>query len=141
RRTASREREDLHGAVDHGLGPPASPRLARVERRARQGPGNRGPSPSAAGVPSARWPASVSLEPPALPRRGEPPLGTGDLARLPRDAPNRAPLAPRARPTEVVPRYRLPAGPTVPRRGDAGVDSQAGSREPAVGLPADPRGT
>jgi Transposase DDE domain len=46
---------------------------------------------------------------------------------LPRDAPDRAPLAPRARPTEVVPRGRPSAGPTVPRRGDAGVDSQAGS--------------
>jgi hypothetical protein len=72
--------------------------------------------------------------------RGEPPLGTGDLARLPRDAPHRAPLAPRARPTEVVPRCRPPAGPTVPRRGDAGVDSQVGARESAVGISANSRG-
>ena len=47
-------------------------------------------------------------------------------------------------PTVVVPRCRSPAGPTGPRRGDAGVDSQAGSRESAVGISADcsenPRG-
>jgi hypothetical protein len=53
------------------LGPPASPRLARVERRARQGPGNRGPPPPTSGAPSARRPTSLSLERPALPRRGE----------------------------------------------------------------------
>src|SRR5262249_11945886 len=58
-----------------------------------------------------------------------------------RDAPYRAPLAPRTRPTEEVPRCRPPARPAVPRRGDAGVDPQVGSREPAVVISAGARGT
>jgi hypothetical protein len=63
---------------------------------------DRGPSPSAAGAPSASRLPSVPLERPLLPRSGEPSLGAGDLAHISRDAPDRAPLAPRARPTEVV---------------------------------------
>jgi hypothetical protein len=56
------------------------------------------------------------------------------------NASDRAPLAPRTRSMEVVPRCRSPAGPTGPRRGDAGADSPAGSRESSVGISADSRG-
>src|SRR5439155_14482877 len=101
-RTASQEREDLDGAVARGLGPLASPRLARAARRGRQGPGDCGPSPSAVGAPPADRPSPVSVERPALPRRREPPPDAGDVARLPGVTPDRASLAPGARPTEVV---------------------------------------
>ena len=63
------------------------------------------------------------------------------LARLPGHAPDGAALAPRAGSTEVGPRYRPSAGATTPQRGDAGVDSAVRSREPPVGVSADPRGT
>src|SRR5262249_26469416 len=80
-------------------------------------------------------------EGPPLPRRGERPLGAGELARLPRDTRNRAPLAPRACATEVVPSHPPSAGPTAPQGSDEGVDAAVRSREPAVGVSADPRGT
>src|SRR5262249_24819809 len=103
---------DLHGAVAHGLGSPGGSWLGSRGATSTPRTGHRGPSPPTSGAPTARRPAAVSAERPALPRGGAPPLDTGDLARLPCDTPDRAPLAPRARATEVVPRCRPFAGPT-----------------------------
>src|SRR5262249_34247933 len=92
-------------------------------------------------APAASRPASVPWKRPPLPRRGQPSLGARDLACVPRDAPDGAPLAARAGSTEVVPSDWPSAGPTAPQRGDAGVDSAVRSRDPPVGVSADPRGT
>jgi hypothetical protein len=133
--------------VVHGQGAGAvSVAIRAVLARAGRGPVNRAcPSPgplSRVETSSSRVfaPLGVRPRPPRSTYRQRALRSASDLRG--RGTPNGAPLAPRARPAEVVPRDRPPAGPTVPRRGDAGVDSPPGdSRAPAVGLTSGFKGT